>query len=132
MTGIGAVSPIGNSFSEAWNAAKAGMSGIAPVTKSDLLHLKWKVAGELKGFDAGKYLSQKEIVRLDPFVHYAGAAAIMAADDAGLRELKSAAVIIGSSRGGISTLEKQMKKIYSFSPAGRTSRTSAYLMSGIL
>ncbi len=101
--------------------------------------MKWKVAGELKGFDAGKYLSKKEINRLDPFVHYAVAAAVMAAEDAGLfsfnsslvtrhSSLDSAGVIIGSSRGGLGTIEKELQKIFSPYISRHISRTSAYLM----
>jgi 3-oxoacyl-[acyl-carrier-protein] synthase II len=152
VTGIGAISPIGNSLREAWTSAKAGVSGIMPITRFDVSRVKWKVAGELKEFDAGNYLSRKEITRLDPFVHYAVAAAVMAAEDAGLTNqgvanshessphpplgkggkkggiiskiqtftsgsrverpnselLESAGVIIGSSRGGVCTLEKSL------------------------
>ncbi|NCO67781.1 MAG: beta-ketoacyl-ACP synthase II [Nitrospirae bacterium] len=148
VTGIGAVSPLGNSFNESWEATKAGLSGICPITKFDVSDVSWKVAGELKGFYAGKYLSLKEINRLDPFVHYAVAAAMMAAEDAGLIQqnspplnpplskggndrggiLESAGVIIGSSRGGISTIEKELKKKYLTSITRHASRTSAYLM----
>jgi 3-oxoacyl-[acyl-carrier-protein] synthase II len=151
VTGIGAVSPLGNSFSKSWESTKTGLSGIAPITKFDISDIRWKVAGELKGFDTEKYLFQKEINRLDPFVHYAVAAAMMAAGDAGLIEqksppflpplskggnrggitselLNSAGVIIGSSRGGISTIEKELQKIYSLRITHRISRTSAYLM----
>ncbi len=164
VTGIGAVSPLGNSLCEAWSAIKAGLSGIEPITRFDASQLKWKVAGEIKGFDAGRYLLRKEILRLDPFVQYAVAAALMAAEDAGLTRhssinshgshplipipakgitpffsplakrgrrkgiLESAGVIIGSSRGGISTLEKEMEKIYCSRFAPHASRTSAYLM----
>ena len=148
VTGIGAVSPLGNSFRESWEASKAGLSGIIPLTRFDISGLSWTVAGELKGFDPREYLSQKEIYRLDPFVHYAVAAATMAAEDAGLISpphppltkggyrggvysnlLDSGGVIIGSSRGGISTLEKELQKKYSsrFSPV--RPRTSAHLMS---
>src|SRR4030042_2515904 len=84
VTGIGVVSPLGNSFYESWMATKAGLSGILPITKFDVSEMRWKVAGELKGFKAGKYLSQKEMNRVDPFVHYAVAAAKMALEDAGL------------------------------------------------
>ncbi len=149
VTGIGAVSPLGNSFNESWEATKAGLSGVAPITKFDVSDVSWKVAGELKGFNSGEYLSLKERNRLDPFVHYAVAAAMMAAEDAGLIEqnsppltpplskggsdrggiLESAGVIIGSSRGGISTIEKELKKKYLTSIAHHASRTSAYLMS---
>ena len=92
VTGIGAVSPIGNSFYESWQAAKAGLSGIGPITRFDTSEIRWEVAGEVKGFDAGAFLSQKEINRLDPFVHYAVAAAIMAAEDAGLISSNSSLV----------------------------------------
>ena len=159
VTGIGAVCPIGNSLTEAWAAAKQGLSGIAPITRFDISGIKWKVAGELKEFDAGKYLTRKEIIRLDPFVHYAVPAAIMAAEDAGLIEasstggnesplppsfneggtlnslrctlhplLESAGVIVGSSRGGIGTMEKELRKTYSSHLTPYPSRTSAYLM----
>jgi 3-oxoacyl-[acyl-carrier-protein] synthase II len=140
VTGIGAVSPLGNSFNESWEATKAGLSGIGPITKFDFSDVSWKVAGELKGFDSGKYLSLKEINRLDPFVHYAVAAAMMAAEDAGLVSFNSSlvirhssldmgGVIIGSSRGGISTIEKELQKKYLSSFTRHASRTSAYLMS---
>jgi 3-oxoacyl-[acyl-carrier-protein] synthase II len=152
VTGIGAVSPLGNSFYKCWEAAKAGLSGIALITRFDTSEIKWKVAGELKGFDVQKYLTQKEINRLDPFVHYAVAAAMMAAQDAGLippthpspsrgegkgegELLNSGGVIVGSSRGGISTIEKSIvKSLYAkcktLSSELRTSnfRISPYLM----
>ena len=145
VTGIGAVSPLGNSLHTCWEVAKAGLSGIALITRFDPSEIKWKVAGELKGFDAQKYLSLKEINRLDPFVHYAVAAAVMAAEDAGLTPpthpspsrgegkgggalLNSAGVIIGSSRGGISTIEKELQKKCLSGITHRASRISPYLM----
>lgn len=134
VTGIGAVSPLGNSLYESWANAKAGISGIAGITRFDAMDVKWKVAGELKGFDVTTYLSAKEIKRLDPFVHYAIAAAVMAYEDAELhirkrrKYLECGGVIIGSSRGGISTLEKEFQKYYSLSQDSRVIKTSAYLM----
>lgn len=139
VTGIGAVSPLGNSFYDSWEAAKAGLSGIGPITKFDASEMRWKVAGELKGFDAGKYLSLKEINRLDPFVHYAVATAMMAAEDAGLISHHSSlfthhfsldlgGVIIGSSRGGISTIERELQKIYLSNMTHQPSHISAYVM----
>jgi len=161
VTGIGAVCPIGNSLEESWAAAKAGLSGISTITRFDSSDTKWKVAGELKGFDARRYLASKEVARLDPFVHYAVAAAIMAAENAGLIKalphsvpidsglplhvaaesearnparfrrrplLESAGVIIGSSRGGIGTIERELRKMYSPGLTSRAARTSAYLM----
>jgi 3-oxoacyl-[acyl-carrier-protein] synthase II len=140
VTGIGAVSPLGNSFRESWEASKAGVSGIIPLTRFDISGLSPTVAGELKGFDPGEYLSQKEICRLDTFVHYAVAAATMAAEDAGLiflnsslvtrhPSLGSGGVIIGSSRGGIGTLEKEIQKRYSPRSSPVRRRISPYLMS---
>ncbi len=145
MTGIGAVTPLGNSFSSMWDAAKSGISGIGRITRFDASLLLWKVAGELKGFDAEGCLSPKEIRRLDPFVHYAVAAALMAAEDAGLisshsspithhSSLSSSGVIIGSSRGGISTIEKALIKSASSASydsslvTHRIHRLSPYLM----
>ena len=140
VTGIGAVSPIGNSFHESWKAAKVGVSGIGPITRFDASEMRWNVAGELKGFNAEEYLSQKEMNRLDPFVHYAVAAAVMAAEDAGLHSreqrlptaeyLASGGIIIGSSRGGISTIERSIVKSLESEPGtrSRASQLSAYLM----
>jgi 3-oxoacyl-[acyl-carrier-protein] synthase II len=110
ITGIGAVTPLGNTFYDSWEAAKCGLSGIGPVTCSETEDLPWKAAGEVKGFVPDAYLSVRELRRLDLFGVYAVAAAVMAAHDAGLAQysdyLASGGVIIGSSRGGISTLEK--------------------------
>jgi 3-oxoacyl-[acyl-carrier-protein] synthase II len=118
VTGIGAVSPLGNTFQESWAAAKNGLTGIGAVTGFDASDIPWQVAGELKHFDPGRYLSVKELKRLDPFAQYAVAAAVMAAEDAGLissfilhpSSLSSAGIIVGSSRGGISSLEHSIIK----------------------
>lgn len=144
VTGIGAVTPLGNSFGDSWEAIKAGRSGTGLITRFDASDNPWRVAGELKGFDAGAYLSQKEINRLDPFVQYAVAAAIMAVEDARLikgktnieqRDYKTdpslnaaAAVIIGSSRGGITTIEKELQKSCSSRFRVQGLRPSPYLM----
>lgn len=134
ITGIGAVTPLGNSFTESWKAALAGRSGIGPVSKFDASGIPWKVAGELKGFDPHGFLGTKELKRLDPFVHYAVAASLMAAEDAGLinrpdsPSLTSGGVVIGSSRGGISTLEKEFLRTAALKHRGRNARLSAYLM----
>jgi 3-oxoacyl-[acyl-carrier-protein] synthase II len=131
VTGIGAITPIGNSVHETWSAAKKGESGITLVTGFDVTDIPWKVAGTVKGFHPGGYLSPKEINRLDPFVHYAVAAAVMAAEDArltGSAFLRSAGVIIGSSRGGISTIEKALQKKYLSSPLRNPPHMSPYLM----
>ena len=133
VTGIGSVSSIGNTFQESYKAVKEGLSGIGPVTRFDASALPWRVAGELKHFDPGEYLSKKALKRFDPFVQYAVAAAVMAAQDAGLissfiphPSSLSSSVIIGSSRGGISTLEEAILK--RGQPSQRQHSVSPYLM----
>lgn len=136
---------MGNDFRQSWDAMKAGSSGIAEIRRFDASLLPWRVDGEIKDFNAGDYLSQKEIRTLDPFVQYAVAAASMAAADAGIplhppadkagmgggnhSLFNSAGVIIGSSRGGISTIEKGFISQHpgSHSKTGRH-RLSPYLM----
>lgn len=113
VTGIGALSPVGNTFAESWEALKAGATGIAPVTRFDAGDLPWSMAGELKGFSPDGYLSLKDRRRLDPFVQYALAASMMAVEDAGLgaAELSGGAVVMGSGRGGISTIENAGERV---------------------
>ncbi len=133
ITGIGAVTPLGNTFQSSWKAAIMQKSGIAPVTRFDSSGMPWTVCGELKGFDPAPYLGEKEMRRLDPFAQYAVAAAIMAAEDAGLissnSSLQQGGVIIGSSRGGIGTIEKAVSARQSEGRTGRKKRRlSPYLM----
>lgn len=136
ITGIGAVTPLANTFADSWQLIRKGVSGIGAITKFDTSRLLWKSAGELKGFNPKLFLSKKEILRLDPFVQYAVAASVMAIEDAGLighgswiichgsKKINNAGVIIGSSRGGITTIEKEQKKFYTLRPY----RLSPYLM----
>ena len=138
ITGIGAVTPLGNTFQDSWNAVKAGVSGVQAVTKVSEAKIKWNAAGELKHFRAEAYLGQKEIRRLDPFVHYAVSAAVMSAEDAGFIQadgipcrneyLTSGGVIIGSSRGGIGTIEKALMNMRNCDLNAESYRISSYLM----
>jgi 3-oxoacyl-[acyl-carrier-protein] synthase II len=129
ITGVGAVTPVGNTFYDSWTAAKSGRSGIAQVTCFETGGLPWKAAGEVKRFDADKYLSAKERRRLDLFGIYAVAASVMAAQDAGLAlhsdYLSSGGVIIGSSRGGIGTLQRAFARN---TEGARKKRLTPYLM----
>lgn len=106
------MTPLGNTFRESWETAKAGRTGIGPLTRFDASFIRWKVAGELKGFDPAFFLGPKEIRRTDPFVRYAVSAAVMAAGDAGLLRATGRAeangIIIGSSRGGMTTMENAL------------------------
>ncbi len=136
ITGIGALSPIGNSFRTTWEGLKSGLSGINSITRFDASGLPWEIAGELKGFDASAFLPAKEINRLDPFVQYAVAASHMAAEDAGFGSygkshpysLANAGVVIGSSRGGITTIERSLLRTRNSKLKTQNLRLSPYIM----
>jgi len=111
ITGMGAVTPLGNSVSDTWAGLCAGRSGIGPVTKFDASDFETRIAGELKNFDPLAYVSKKELRRLDNFIIYSLAAAEMALADSGLilddcRATRTG-VVIGSAIGGLATLEKE-------------------------
>lgn len=115
ITGLGAVTPLGNSIAETWEAICLGKSGIAGITKFDCTTFETRIAGELKGFDPTRYVNRKEVRRLDDFLIYALAASEMALADAGLTivaaEAERTGVIIGSAIGGLSTMEKEKEAI---------------------
>lgn len=128
ITGIGAITPLGNSMDSTWENLTKGVSGISQITRFDTSNLPFKIGGELKDFSPETFISTKDIKRFDPFIHYAMASALMAVQDAGLAqktetqkhrsaealkdgsELSSAGVIIGSSRGGITSLERSLQE----------------------
>ena len=121
ITGIGAVTPLGNNIRSTWESLINKKSGISAISRFDPVGLPSQIAGELKQFTPGDFFPQKDILRLDPFVHYAAAAALMACENAGLISLNSslithhssldtAGVIVGSSRGGISSMERALEK----------------------
>ena len=85
VTGLGIVSPIGNTVAEAWGSALAGKSGITRITRFDPSRLASQIAGEVKGFDIAPYMSPKEARRMDVFIHYGMAAALQAWREAGLQ-----------------------------------------------
>ena len=70
VTGLGLISPLGNDLASSWAAALEGKSGIARITGFDASEFGCQIAGEVKGFDAGKYLDVKEVRRFDKFVHF--------------------------------------------------------------
>lgn len=124
ITGMGAVTPIGNSVDEFWTNAKAGTVGIDEITKFSTADYKVKLAAELKDFDATAYMDRKEARRMDPFCQYAIAASIEAMKDSGLAVTEENAdrigVIIGSGIGGLGTIEAETKKLLEKGP-GRVS-----------
>ena len=82
VTGVGAVTPIGNTAEEFWAALLAGVSGIGPITRFDTTGYATRIAGELKGFEPLKYVDKKDDRKLDPYLKYAIACAAMAVEDA--------------------------------------------------
>src|SRR2546426_2270465 len=107
LTGLGAVTPVGNTADEFWSALLQGRSGVGPITKFDATDYPTRIAGEVKNFDPLAFVDKKEARRLDPFLQYAMAAAAMAVQDAALDTDKidgsRFGVLIGSGIGGITT-----------------------------
>ena len=116
VTGLGALTPVGNTVEEFWSALMQGKSGIGPITKFDAqtktangeYQFVTRIAGEVRNFDPLKYVDKKEARRLDPYLQYAIATSVMAVEDAALDPAKidgtRFGVLIGSGIGGISTL----------------------------
>ncbi len=113
ITGIGAVTPLGNSAEETWSNVKAGKSGVGPLTRVDAEKFAAKVAAEVKDFDIEQYVDRKEARKMDRFTHYALASSIMAVKDANLEineeNANRVGVWIGSGIGGMETYENQFE-----------------------
>jgi 3-oxoacyl-[acyl-carrier-protein] synthase II len=110
VTGLGIICPIGNTVVEAWSNALAGKSGIARINRFDPSRLSSQIAGEVKNFDIGAYLSPKEARRMDRFIHFGMAAGVQALKDSGLQVTEDNAprvgVNIGSGIGGLPGIEE--------------------------
>ncbi len=109
VTGVGIVSPLGNTAQATWDAARAGRSGVGAITRFDPSDLPVRFGGEVKGFDPGQWIDKKEIKKMDTFIHYAIAAAQMAVEDAALEindgTRERIGVYVGSGIGGIGGIE---------------------------
>ena len=112
ITGLGIISPVGNTVPDAWNNVVAGKSGITRITRFDASAFASQIAGEVKDFDITHYLSGKDARRMDIFIHYGMAAGIQAVRDAGLGDIAGGnldaeriGVNIGSGIGGLSMIE---------------------------
>ena len=126
VTGIGAISCLGNSVKETWDALLAGKCGIDTIQRFDMSAYRTTIAGEVKNFDITKYMSEKEARRLDDFCHYAIAATDEALMDAGLPmdfrlegstiDPERVGVCIGSGIGGMRTMEEQCMKLLQHGP----------------
>lgn len=124
ITGMGAITPIGNDTKTFWNALKNGECGIDTITKFDTEGMNTKIAAEVKNFDPTEYIDKKEAKRMDRFTQFAMAAAKMAIGEAGLDFDKlnkcKTGVIVGSGIGGIETFEQQCRNFIEKGP-GRVS-----------
>jgi 3-oxoacyl-[acyl-carrier-protein] synthase II len=120
VTGLGAVTPVGNTAEEFWTALIQGKSGIGPITRFDATDFPTRIAGEVKGFDALKFVDKKDDRKLDLYLKYALACAVMAVEDAGLDPAKEDGnrfgVLVGSGIGGISTLLESHKVLLDKGP----------------
>jgi 3-oxoacyl-[acyl-carrier-protein] synthase II len=132
VTGLGALTPLGNSVSESWEGAIKGKSGIIPITKFDCTSFNTRIAAEIKNFDPLQFIDKKEVRRYDDFIIYALAAAEMAMADAaltiGVDISTRVGVIIGSAIGGLATMEKEVKVLHASGPH----KISPFAVPGIL
>lgn len=119
VTGIGAITPIGNDAETFWENCVNGVNGIGEVTKFDITEFKAKLAAEVKGFEPEKYMAKGEVRRNDLMTQYAIAAASQAVEDSGIMgnvESDRFGVYIGSGIGGINTLTTEHKKLVEQGP----------------
>ena len=109
VTGLGVVSPVGNSVKAAWDNVLAGKSGIAPITNFDISDFPVRFGGEIRDFDVSEYIPQKDARRMGAFIHYGIAAASQAIKDSGIEitdaNASRAGVAIGSGIGGLHGIE---------------------------
>jgi 3-oxoacyl-[acyl-carrier-protein] synthase II len=111
VTGLGAVTPLGNDVATTWRAMRGGVSGAADITKFDASHFPVRFACEVKGFDPLRTMDRKEAKRADQYTQYAVAAAVEAMNDAGFGDggfdVDRTGVIVGSGIGGLKSFEEQ-------------------------
>jgi len=110
VTGLGLISPVGQTVEEGWSNILAGKSGIQPITHFEIEPFSVRFGGPIYGFDLEKYISRKDAKKMDPFIHYGYAAGIQAVEDSGLEVSEENAarigVAVGSGIGGIGGIEQ--------------------------
>lgn len=120
VTGLGIISPVGNSVAEAWANLIAGKSGIATITKFDATNFAAQFAGEVKGFNVEEYFPAKEARHMDTFIHYGIAAGMQAMRDSGLEVTEANAerigVMVGSGIGGLPMIEETHTELVNRGP----------------
>jgi len=133
ITGMGAITPLGNTVDDFWKNIVAGKSGIDLITRFDTIHFKTKFAAEVKGFHAADYFEKNEARKYDLFTQYAVAAAEQAIKNAGLEfsslNKNKIGVIWGSGNGGIQTFQEQIEE---FAANGRKPRFNPYFIPKII
>jgi 3-oxoacyl-[acyl-carrier-protein] synthase II len=120
VTGLGIVSPVGNHLAANWDSIVHGRSGIGAITHFDVSAYTTRIAGEVRDFDAKAWIPPKDAKKMDTFIHYGLAAAMMAMDDAGLEitdaNAERAGVLIGSGIGGVRGIEETAIDLYRGGP----------------
>ena len=120
VTGLGIVSPVGNTVAQAWENLLKGATGVGPITRFDASALPTRIAAEVKGFNAADWMPLKETRRSDTFIHYGLAATKMALEDAGLAIDDSNAerigVVVGSGIGGLPMIEDNIREMIAKGP----------------
>ena len=113
VTGLGAITPVGNTLEDYWDSLMAGRSGIGPITRFDASKHNCRIAGEVKGFDPEDFMSRKDAKRMDRFSQFAVAASKQAIADASLKindeNAHDIGIIIGTGVGGLKVLEDQQE-----------------------
>ncbi|HET9048912.1 MAG TPA: beta-ketoacyl-ACP synthase II [Chiayiivirga sp.] len=116
VTGLGIVSPVGNTVTAAWDAIIHGRSGIGPVAGFDASTYPTRIAGEVRNFDATAFINPKDARKMESFIHYGVAAASMALDDAALEVTEANAerigILVGSGIGGVLGIEQTAIKLH--------------------
>jgi 3-oxoacyl-[acyl-carrier-protein] synthase II len=132
VTGVGLVSPLGVGTAATWEALLEGRSGIGPITRFDTAGFGTRIAGEVKGFEAERWVEKKEVKKMDLFIHYALAASQMALDDAGFAVTEDNAdrvgVVIGSGIGGFPMIERTHSTLLERGP----NRISPFFIPGVI
>lgn len=132
VTGIGLVSPLGNTLEESWKALLKGQSGITQITKFDTTAFSTKIAGEVKGFNPDPYIERKEQKKMDTFIHYSMACSKMALEMASIKlteeQLLKTGAFIGVGMGGLPMIEDQLEKLRTRGP----NRISPFFIPGVI
>lgn len=119
VTGLGAITPVGNNVKDTWENLKAGKNGIAPITLFDTSNFKAKLGAEVKGFDPSLYLERIDILRTDRYAQFAVGAAQQAVEESGIQgtvKPERFAVQFGTGIGGISAFENEYSKLMQRGP----------------